>query len=717
MKTKFTTSSVKAFALMLTCFFITNTTFAQFPVNDNVCNAMPVALGGTGAFMVVDTATVETGEQAISPPLGNCVHGWCDALGIESSVWFTFTAPASGSVNVSLCGSNYDTQLAVYEVGTCSDFSTFTYIFGNDDSPFGTVGATCGPSPGANTYGNSSELDVHCLTPGQIYYVVVDTWLGNNAPQPSGQLLDIKINSLSTGATAPVLPTLLTQDPICPAGMDGAAQVDYEGIEAVNFLWSNGQTGVLTTGLAQGTYMVTMVNSCGATAVGSVMINDGLPSTVDTVTVIPAFCGTDGSAIVSVDGVGPYSFLWSNGSTLAQPELAAGVYTVSITDACSAAAGSPMIETISIPGGTNLSMGNFTITQASGCTVPFTGIVNNVAPNKDNSVTHSTDQTLTGSVVACFDGSTGTNTLYTFDNYYWRGYDLATDFSITTDYHLGEIEIGVRNASSDSGEQQQPFTVTVYTVDNTDLSSPNANITLLKSIKSQVPDTTNAFVYVPLDVMIPAGQKFAIRVGFEDGFPAGRSLFFGQNDTPTLGNNETFLTSARCGLSAPTPMSGIGFPNQVVFNLVEYTYDVTWTPATYLDDATALAPVLTAPQANAMMLNYTVTVVDGCGAPQTTTVTVDATDCFLSNVEGLVDASFTISPNPSNGLFNIQNQGSAREMTLEVFDLSGKNLVSTVIALGQGDVTALDLSAVASGMYIAKLTDGDQAEIHKLIVE
>ena len=81
------------------------------------------------------TATAESGEP---------LHG---TLSASRSIWFTWTAPASAVVTLSLAGSSFDTLLGVY---TGASVSTLTELAGNDDASAGitasrvTFNATAG---------------------------------------------------------------------------------------------------------------------------------------------------------------------------------------------------------------------------------------------------------------------------------------------------------------------------------------------------------------------------------------------------------------------------------------------------------------------------------------------------------------------------------------------------------------------------------------------
>ncbi|MBK8556043.1 MAG: fibronectin type III domain-containing protein [Lewinellaceae bacterium] len=85
----------------------------------------------------------------------------------DKTVWFKFVAPASGTIMVTTDlapqGSMNDAQIALYRVGTVGMFSTYTLLASHEDG--GTVGSTYCPF-----------LYYTGLTPGDTYYVQVDSW-------------------------------------------------------------------------------------------------------------------------------------------------------------------------------------------------------------------------------------------------------------------------------------------------------------------------------------------------------------------------------------------------------------------------------------------------------------------------------------------------------------------------------------------------------------
>jgi len=118
-----------------------------------------------------------------------------------------------------------------------------------------------------------------------------------------------------------------------------------------SYNWSNGQNSQTASGLASGTYTVTVtdVNSC--TAVATPVTISQPPQLVATLTVDDVNCmGTPlGSATVSVNGgVTPYSYNWSTGAmTSSITNLAQGGYSLTVKDANNCmASGSPFYFTV-----------------------------------------------------------------------------------------------------------------------------------------------------------------------------------------------------------------------------------------------------------------------------------------------------------------------------------------------------------------------------------
>ncbi|RRO13410.1 T9SS type A sorting domain-containing protein, partial [Flavobacteriaceae bacterium 14752] len=134
-------------------------TLALPPANDDLCDAIALTIGTPSAGS--DYTNVGATAQA-NEPIATCFAG-----GVDKSVWFTFVAPNSGSVQVStdIAGATFtDSEIAVYDAPTdCLDLSTLGAELGCDQD-------------GGMTVGFNSIVDLTGLTPGNTYYIQVDRW-------------------------------------------------------------------------------------------------------------------------------------------------------------------------------------------------------------------------------------------------------------------------------------------------------------------------------------------------------------------------------------------------------------------------------------------------------------------------------------------------------------------------------------------------------------
>src|SRR5579862_3445611 len=112
------------------------------PANDNFVNAAPLSGASASASGYILGASKETGEPN---------HGG-DAGG--HSVWYTWTAPASGNVFISTTGSNFDTLLGVY---TGATVNALTLVAQNDDDT-----------------GVTTSLVTFAANAGTVYAIAVD---------------------------------------------------------------------------------------------------------------------------------------------------------------------------------------------------------------------------------------------------------------------------------------------------------------------------------------------------------------------------------------------------------------------------------------------------------------------------------------------------------------------------------------------------------------
>lgn len=128
-------------------------------------------------------------------------------------------------------------------------------------------------------------------------------------------------------------------DASCNGNSDGSVTLTPSGgTSPYNYQWdanTGNQTGQTATGLAQGTYYVTITDNNGCTLVDSATVSE--PVVLTTVTsVVNALCFGDSSGSVFVlpsGGTSPYTYYWSSGGTGSSDSLLpAGWYYVTVTD-------------------------------------------------------------------------------------------------------------------------------------------------------------------------------------------------------------------------------------------------------------------------------------------------------------------------------------------------------------------------------------------------
>ncbi|UBM58800.1 hypothetical protein LAG90_18545 [Marinilongibacter aquaticus] len=125
----------------------------------------------------------------------------------------------------------------------------------------------------------------------------------------------------------------------CNGASSGAATVSAGGgTPGYSYSWApSGGSAATASGLAAGTYTVTVTddNGCTKTASATITQPPALTATISSVTNIECNGASSGAATVSAGGGTPgYSYSWapSGGSAATASGLAAGIYTVTVTD-------------------------------------------------------------------------------------------------------------------------------------------------------------------------------------------------------------------------------------------------------------------------------------------------------------------------------------------------------------------------------------------------
>ncbi|MFH6995523.1 T9SS type A sorting domain-containing protein [Flavobacterium sp. FlaQc-48] len=366
------------------------TALAVTPTQTNIsCNGGATGLasvsvsGGTGAYSYLWAPTGGSAATASGLSAGTYTVTIKDANLCQTTQSFTITEPAAivatttqtnvscnggsnGSATVNVTGGTgtytYSWSPTGGSAATASGLAAGTYTVTITDANSCTLTQSVTITEPAVLSATVSKTDISCngandgtasvnVAGGTGTYTYLWSPSGGTAATASGlapgtYTVTVKDGNLcqttvSVTITEPaVLTATASQTNVsCNGANNGAATVNVAGgTGAYTYAWSpSGGTAATASGLAPGTYTVTIkdANSCQTTQSFTITEPAAIVATT-TQTNVSCNGGTNGSATVNVTGgTGTYNYVWSptGGSAATASGLAAGTYTVTITDA------------------------------------------------------------------------------------------------------------------------------------------------------------------------------------------------------------------------------------------------------------------------------------------------------------------------------------------------------------------------------------------------
>ncbi len=286
---------------------------ASTSVDDNVsCNggsdggATASASGGTTAYSY-SWSTGGTSASVTGLAAGTYTVTVTDANSCTDTETVTITEPAT-AVSVSIAGTN----------ASCNGVSD------------GSATATGSGGTGSITYAWSNSGTGATIT-GLLAGTYSVTATDANGCTDSASVLISEPTSI-------VASTVVDSNTSCNGSTDGGATASATGgTGSYTYSWSNSATTASITGVAAGTYSVTITDANGCTDSSSVMITEPNSIVASTAVDSNVSCNgsSDGGATASATGgTGTYTYAWSNSATTASiTGIAAGTYSVTVTDA------------------------------------------------------------------------------------------------------------------------------------------------------------------------------------------------------------------------------------------------------------------------------------------------------------------------------------------------------------------------------------------------
>ncbi|MBS1646597.1 MAG: T9SS type A sorting domain-containing protein [Bacteroidetes bacterium] len=365
----------------------------DFP-GDSVCGALPLpVLTGTASSSVyydLGGATVQSGE--VAPPGGGCAGpmSWCNNT-LNNTMWFTFTAPASG--HVSIQSPDFDTRLALWQANTCNGLlsaATATLMGANDDDANYTA-------HGGVQF--SSYVERGCLTPGALYYVQLDSYSTATVGDSTRVLvkdmgaLDLSFSGLQAGYC---LPTTVIGT-ITPVTGGGVFSVNSSTVAVGTFTFNPnsspagtytvsynvmGCTSYSTTTITNNTVVVTAAATSSAVCVGqsdSLMANGASTYTWST-SQTTAHVAVTPTANTSYTVTGADLSGCTNTATISVSVVALPTVSLTASQASVCVNGTPIILTGNPAGGaysgTSVSGSTFTPSATAGTYTPVYSYTN-----------------------------------------------------------------------------------------------------------------------------------------------------------------------------------------------------------------------------------------------------------------------------------------------------------------------------------------------------
>ncbi len=554
--------------------------------------------------------------------------------------------------------------------------------------------------------------------------------------------------------------TAIQSNVTCNGLTDGSLSLVVEaGLAPYSFTWSNNATTQTIMDLSAGLYLVTIsdANSCEGSF--EFVITEPEVLTVDaTVTPVDCYEGNNGAIQLITDGgTAPYSYTWSDGSTAAsRSQLVAGTYGLTLSDAnnCVVTASFEVEqpEQIQIEGElTHLSCfksndGAIDITVTGGVG-PYTYNWTNYATTEDLTQLKAGEYRV---IVTDANGCMVYSELFVITQPAAFIATIVENQAVDCNGGGAEIEVVVSGGTPDfiytwnnqaSGTIQSGLSAGTYAVtvidDNGCVAEANYTLVAPPALDLTV-FSSDASCYGEAD-----GEAFASATGGQTPYTY---LWSDANNTTTAdlmnvpaGTYTVTVSDANNCTSIQSVT--IAEPTQILIDLGVYAFatsgivvaevDGGFGPYTY---SWMVNSVQTTVQSNFIKnvplgSEVTLTVTDANGCTETATVTVVSpititpndthlVEAFALNVNELVESSMEIYPNPSNnGRFFVKVAGlSANNFRMEILDGFGK-LVRDVTYQSSDDQTVeVMLHQYASGIYMIRITDGQNLNLTKRII-
>jgi hypothetical protein len=177
---------------------------------------------------------------------------------------------------------------------------------------------------------------------------------------------------------------------------------------------------------------------------------------------------------------------------------------------------------------------------------------------------------------------------------------------------------------------------------------------------------------------------------------------------------------------ANTGVGVVGYDDSLAF-VVSYDDGLTWSQSNIIESwDTSNVPSNTGDHFYHILRNKTGKVKFGFYA--TTTVSNEDNDWFIDNFsikdtvfvgidEITLEDQFMVFPNPNRGVFNVQNNGSAKNTSLKLMDVQGRLVYDNVQRFSNNETFEINAENLKSGIYILLIQSEVKLEQHRIVIQ
>ena len=289
-----------------------------------------VALASTQTNVSCNAGSDATIQLIAGGGTGAYTYNWGGGIVSANRTGLALGSYAATVTDANGCSATHVTIITQPAALAISPAITHVACFGQTT---GAIALTVSGGTGAYTYnwGGVATQNRTGLSAGTYRVTVTDSngcSLSASAVVTQSQQITTSISSITNAN--------------CYGATNGGINIHINGgTPSFTYLWSNGSTSQSLSGVAAGTYHLSVSDAYGCTT--STSINITQPSRITYSSIVTnVLCGGDATGAIATivnGGNGGFNYLWSNGATTGNiTNLIAGSYTLSLTDVqnCSA---------------------------------------------------------------------------------------------------------------------------------------------------------------------------------------------------------------------------------------------------------------------------------------------------------------------------------------------------------------------------------------------